>query len=306
MSNTVYNNIIVDAFSELVPSLHIAPLDLSKMRASEGVCNLSDIFKTDRCISLHKKARYTITVALEDLYLKKEDVVTILTTSGNFYVSGCVTKAIEAVCQWNREVTNDTKAILVIHEFGYPYKGLSDLKKYGLPIIEDCAYAFFSKDEEIGTIGDYVIYSMPKAFNMQMGGVMISQNQIEDCVSQEEREYIVSSLSAQWQDRDAIIHQRIENHNYLAATLAPLGIQPFFELIDGVVPGVFMFRWRDEFDYPVLKEFMQRNGVESSVFYGQHAFFIPTHQNLTEKELDYMVSLLRFYYETCNKKEERL
>lgn len=292
MSNILYDNIIVDAFSELVPSLSIAPLDLSKMRASEGVCNLSDIFQTDKCISLHKKARHAITVALQDLHLQKEDVVTILTTSGNFYVSGCVTKAIEAVCRWNREVTSETKAILVIHEFGYPYKGLCDLKNYGLPIIEDCAYAFFSKDEEIGAVGDYVIYSLPKAFNMQMGGVMISRNQIDNGVSQEERAYILSHLSAELPYRDAIIHQRIENHNYLAEALASLGIQPFFELADGVVPGVFMFRWRDDIDYPALKEFMQWNGVESSVFYGQHAFFIPVHHNLSKNELDYMIKLL--------------
>lgn len=297
MSNTVYNHIVVDAFSELVPYLRIAPLDLSKMRESDGGCNLSDIFHTDGCISLHKKARYAITVALEDLHLQKDDVVTILTTSGNFYVSGCVTKAIEAVCRWNREVTNETKVILVIHEFGYPYKGLSDLKKYGLPIIEDCAYAFFTKDEEIGTIGDYVIYSLPKAFNMQMGGVMISRNKVDDRVSQVERAYILSHLSAEWKDREAIIHQRIENHNYLASALASIGIQPFFKMEAGVVPGVFMFRWCDDMDYPALKEYMQRNGVESSVFYGKHAYFIPVHHHLSKNELDYMINLLRYFKE---------
>ena len=297
----MYDDIVIDAFSELVPSLHIAPLNLTKMSATDVMCNLPDMFHTDRCISLHKKARYAITAALEDLHLQKEDVVTILTTSGNFYVSGCVTKAIEAVCRWNREVSNETKAILVIHEFGYPYKGLSELKKYGLPIIEDCAYAFFSKDE-IGKVGDYVIYSLPKAFNMQMGGVMISRNQIDDCVSQEEKAYILSHLSAEWRDRDAIIHQRIEKHNYLAAALAPLGIQPFFDLAEGVVPGVFMFRWRDDIDYPALKEFMQRNEVESSVFYGKPAFFVPVHQNLTTNELDYMIKLLKYFYETRESK----
>lgn len=302
MNNTVYNNIIVDAFSELVPSLHIAPLNLTKMDATDTVCNLRDIFHTDKYISLHKKARSAITTALEDLHLQKEDVVTILTTSGNYYVSGCVTKAIESVCRWNREVTDETKTILVIHEFGYPYKGLSGLKKYGLPIIEDCAYAFFSKDEEIGTVGDNVIYSLPKAFNMQMGGVMISRNKIDDRVSQEERAYILSHLSAGWKDCEAIISQRIENHNYLAAALAPYGIQPFFDFVDGVVPGVFMFRWRDDMDYPALKEFMQRNGVESSVFYGQSAFFVPVHQNLSRSELDYMIKLLKYFYETRERK----
>lgn len=297
MSNILYENIVIDAFSELVPSLRIAPLDLSKMRASEGICNLSDIFHTDKCISLHMKARYAITVALEDLHLQKEDVVTILTTSGNLYVSGCVTKAIESVCQWNREVTNDTKAILVIHEFGYPYKGLSDLKKYGLPIIEDCAYAFFSKDEEIGTVGDYVIYSLPKAFNMPIGSIMLSPETVNTPP--------VQNIVNQWfmceiKEKEAIVQKRLWNYQYLKEALSSLEITPYFKLKDGVVPGVFLFRWRKDIDYLALKEFMQRNGVESSVFYGQHAFFIPMHQNLTKNELDYMIKLLTYYFTNLN------
>lgn len=302
MSNILYQDIVVDAFSELVPTVRIAPLNLSQIEVSKETCCLQDVFPTDKCISLHKKARYAITTALEDLLLQKDDVVTILTTSGNYYVSGCVTKAIESVCRWNREMTNETKAILVIHEFGYPYTGLSELNEFGLPIIEDCAYAFFSKNEEIGTVGDYVIYSLPKAFNMQIGGVMISRNKIEDRVSQEERAYILSHLSAEWKDRETIISKRIENHNYLALALAQLGIQPFFKLADGVVPGVFMFRWREDVDYPALKEFMQRNGVESSVFYGRSAYFIPVHQNLRRNELDYMKKLLKYFYETRERK----
>lgn len=178
MSNILYHKIVVDACTELVPSIRIAPLNIATMEMGTDACNWQDVFHTDKHVSIHAKARYAITAALENLHLLKEDLVTILTTSGNYYVSGCVTRAIEQICRWNREICAETKALFVIHEFGYPFKGLSGLKKYGLPIIEDCAYAFFTKNDEIGKVGDYVIYSLPKAFNMQLGGVMLSTNAV--------------------------------------------------------------------------------------------------------------------------------
>lgn len=297
ISNILYKNIVVDASSELVPSIQIAPLNLGLMSQPERVPDALEVFSTDKNVSLHKKARYAIKAALDDLQLRKDDFVTILTTSGNFYVSGCVTKTIEQVCRWNREVCPETKAILVIHEFGYPYNGLCELKKYGLPIIEDCAYAYFSKDEEIGQVGDYVIYSLPKAFNMQLGGVMVSNNQVSNGTTDAEVDYILSHLSCGLKEKQAIIEKRLQNYDYLCKVLAPFGITPFFKLNEGVVPGTFLFKWHDDIDYPALKEFMQRNGVESSVFYGKNAFFIPMHHNLAKNELDYMIRLLNYYIE---------
>ena len=45
-----------------------------------------------------------------------------------------------------------------------------------MPIIEDCAGSFFSKDKKdtIGKIGDFVIYSFPKMFPLQIGGLLLS------------------------------------------------------------------------------------------------------------------------------------
>jgi hypothetical protein len=300
--NIIYDGIVINASKELVPTIRIAPLDLSTITQSDEQYDGQKLLHTDKCVSIHKKARYAITAALEDLQLRKEDVVTILTTSGNYYVSGCVTRAIEMVCKWNREVTKDTKAILVIHEFGYPYKGLSELKKYGLPIIEDCAYAYFTKDEEMGHVGDYVIFSLTKAFNMPVGGVMVSKNKVEDKVSGEERDCILSSWVTEYKKDSEIIKKRLDNYAYLAEELASLGITPFFDLSEGGVPGAFLFRWRDDINYPELKEYMQRNGVESSVFYTELAFYIPVHQNLSKNESDYMIKLLKYFYETRERK----
>lgn len=299
-NNILYNNdLVVEASPELVPTIRIAPLDISKMRAGKQSCNLHIALQTNKSISLHKKARNAIEAAITDLGLQKDDVITILTTTGNYYVSGCVTKVIETICQWNREVTSSTKAILVIHEFGYPYKGLKLLKeKYKLPIIEDCAYAFFTEDKDIGKVGDYVICSLTKAFNMQMGGLILSSKEIPDGISQLEEAYIVSHLSNELKQRKTIIEKRLLNYHYLCAALKPIGIEPFFEEKEGIVPGVFLFRWKNNIDYPDLKQYMQRNGIESSVFYNENAFYIPVHQNLSRRELDYMVNLLKYYNDT--------
>lgn len=58
----------------------------------------------------------------------------------------------------------------------------------------------------------------------------------------------------------------------------------------------FLFRWHNDIPYQKLKEYMQGNGVESSVFYGTNAFYVPCNYNLTTVELDYIIELLRYFY----------
>ena len=74
-----------------------------------------------------------------------------------------------------------------------------------------------------------------------------------------------------------------------------IGISPFFLLEKKSIPGVFLFKWEDNIDYNSLKIFMQNNGVESSVFYGKSAFYIPVHQQLDMFHLDYMITLLKYF-----------
>ena len=62
-----------------------------------------------------------------------------------------------------------------------------------------------------------------------------------------------------------------------------------------VVPNVFLFNMNKSVNLQELKEFMWNNGVESSVFYGKDAFFIPCNYTLSKYELDYMVTLIRYY-----------
>lgn len=304
MGNILYNNIVIESAEELVPFISIASLNrkelcVNLLDKTPQIDNyLAERFgdKYEFC----PKAREGIVIVLKELNLKPDDVVTILTTTGNPYISGCVTKAIEKVCKWSREFTPMTKAIFVNHEFGYAYENVYALKEYNIPIIEDCAHSFFTKSPDIGTVGDYVIYSLPKGFSMQLGGIIVYRDQLKyKCPDQIVR-YIKSALEPQIGEVSLFVKKRFYNYNYYLNALRDMGIYPYFKQKEGDVPGVFMFVWPECRNYRGLKTFLNENGVDSSVFFGQDAYYIPVHHNLSTNEMDYICSLIRYFKENLN------
>lgn len=302
MRNIIYNQNIIEPSEELVPVIRIAPFS-NKYLYRKG----ASAKKIDECKTyLHNrfgryvilpKVRSCIEECIKYYNLSSEDVITILTSSGNRYVSSCVTRPMERYCKWSRVIVPETKVLFIIHEFGYPYKDWNRIENLGIPIIEDCAYAYGTEDSEIGKHGDFILYSLPKFFPMQMGAIMktnVPCNIVED---EKIREYVLNSLSQEYRNEEFIKKRRISNFNYLTKRLSSIGIHPFFKRTEGVVPGTYIFTWDNEVDYPSLRKFMESNGIECSVFYGRNAFFIPMNHNLTRKDLDYMVDLLNFYAE---------
>lgn len=300
MQNIVYRNRIIEPSEELMPTIRIAPFSaeyLNKEIPSEDEYRIcTDYFRRrfSRYFVL-PKGRSCIRESLAYYHLQKHDVVTILTTSGNYYISGCVTKTIEEQCRWSREITAETKLLFINHEFGYPFTKWKQVESLGLPIIEDCAHSFFSDDGEIGRHGDFVIYSLPKAFPIQLGGILRTNVDFSIDENQEVYDYVINNIASEVLHTDEYQSIRLRNYQYLCEKLYPLGIRPFFKWAEGIVPGVFLFYWKPTINYPHLKVFMQNNGIESSVFYGQKAFFIPVHHRLSKGELDYMCDLLLYY-----------
>lgn len=81
-------------------------------------------------------------------------------------------------------ITERTKAILVVHQFGIPADMdslLSLSKKYNIKIIEDCAQAHGAKynDKYVGTIGDIGVFSLNvnKTIQTGEGGVCITNDE---------------------------------------------------------------------------------------------------------------------------------
>jgi hypothetical protein len=240
--------------------------------------------------------RSAIHKALECYNLKGNDAVTILTTSGNFYVSSCVTSTIEKFCKWNREVDDRTKVILVVHEFGYPFNDFSKIKSYNLPIVEDAAYAFFSTDDEntIGNMGDFCVYSFPKMFPLQIGGLLTCRNerkpQNEIWGNRDYLPYIKKVMSYHIAREADIIKKRRANYSWLQNKLGAFGFSERFSLEPGVVPGVCMFNVpNSNTDLQKMRDYFFQHGIQCSVFYGERAFFIPLHQDLSEFDLEYFI-----------------
>jgi hypothetical protein len=242
--------------------------------------------------------RQALNIALSRYTLNKNDVVTILTTTQNFYISSCVTNEVEKFCTWNRSVTQQTRIILVIHEFGYPFPDLESLRKYNLPIIEDCAYAFFSESKEykMGSVGDYSIYSFPKMLPIQVGGLVVSNGiPLKDSeLSFDVIQYMKNVLSHYLRNKEALIDQRLKNYEFLRVELKMQNYLERFPLMEGVVPGVFMFRSERKIEWKALKEHVANHGIQCSIFYGEDSFFIPVHHALNENDLNYILAVIKF------------
>jgi DegT/DnrJ/EryC1/StrS aminotransferase family len=106
--------------------------------------------------------------------------VLITNSSGQTYVSSCVTCTVFNHCRPSRVLDQETKAILVIHEYGFPHPQLSELLEVaherGIPLIEDCAHSLDSAldDRPLGSYGDFAIFSLPKVLPVASGGILVS------------------------------------------------------------------------------------------------------------------------------------
>jgi len=242
------------------------------------------------------------TSALEAVFarigLASDDEVWIITTSGNRYISGCVTRTVEKFCSWKREKTGKTKAILVNHEFGFIYEGIENLAYHDLPVIEDCAYSMYSARRGIkaGTIGDYAIFSMAKMFPVQAGGLVVSnKNSSFNAVCDEKQlTYFKACFHHYHQEKEKIIADRLNVYSLMQEKFRKLGLEPRFVVREGEVPGAFLFKapgWPLE----EMKIFLQGQGVECSVFYGEETFYLPCHQGITSGHVDYLLTLINYF-----------
>jgi dTDP-4-amino-4,6-dideoxygalactose transaminase len=299
----ISNKYIITADRFLQPRYSISPFMTNCVSSNR---HLNDSDKIDSYLEERFKnrkyvftssGRSSLNQALSLLNLQKNDIVTIFTTTGNFYISGCVTGEIEKYCLWSRKLEKNTKVILVNHEFGFPYERLSELLNYNLPIIEDCAHSFLSQNHEktVGNIGMYIIYSLPKFFPLQFGGILVSNgnSDIEKNISNEEERYIKNVLSDHITDINEIKQKRIVNYKYLEEKLSKYGFVPRFDLCEDIhCPGVYLFKVNQDIGLDSMKKFLQSHGVECSVFYRETAFFLPVHQGLSFDDLDYFVTLI--------------
>ena len=281
------------------PNIQISPFMYTSLDRE-----LEDLEEMDaeRRLQEHLGRQYTLTFsgrhALElimtDAGLGPDDTVTILTTTGNTYVSGCVTRAIERLCRWSMKIEPSTRLIVIIHEWGFPYPKMEEVLRTGIPVAEDCAYAFAStrNGEQVGRQGKYAFFSLPKFFPINFGGVVCGVRQQVEML-REHRRAILNVVGSELPQLASISEARTAAWRYLESAFGEIGCTPTLQLEPGTVPGVFMFTPHDEVVAEDVKQAYRLHGIEASVFYPRHAVFIPCHQHLTPGAMDYMVAVYK-------------
>ena len=80
-----------------------------------------------------------------------------------------------------RRVTEKTRAVFVIHYFGFP-QAIGEVREFcdenGFYLIEDCVLALLSSvgDVDVGLAGDVAVFNFPKMLPVPNGGAMVINN----------------------------------------------------------------------------------------------------------------------------------
>jgi hypothetical protein len=236
--------------------------------------------------------REAIALALENIVTGPEFLISIITPSNSGYVSSCVTNEINKRCSYAYGYSEKVDAYFLIHEFGQRLQPPQAVIDSGKPIIEDCAYALVhpSLGGTYGSIGDYIIYSLPKAFEMQYGGLLFSKDvRIQNAPRKTSpNPYVIGKLHHYFLDLRILNAQRFEVYRRMQAMARAYGCKEAWEYNGAGLPHAFMVQMPKEIDVNKIKTHMNKYGIESSVFYGGGAYFLPCHQNLNEWEIEYM------------------
>lgn len=272
---------------------------------------LTEQFGTDE-FTVFPRAMYAIAAVLREYRdqgkLTADDEVLVATTTDTPYVSSCVSSAIEAVCAWSQVPSDKTKAVFLIHEFGFPNPRAAEWRKFcderSIPLIEDLAYGWGS--EGTGTWGDVRIYSATKLLPVQFGGFLVGMKisdermwHVHGASDNGKEQEILGLVAAHWQPLDQIRfarHQMWERYKKNLSCIA----EPYFDLPSGVIPGAFILKMKDEDEMRRVGAFVRRFGVEVGNWYHHSAIFLPCHQRMTERHVDYVSgAILANYRENC-------
>ena len=254
-----------------------------------------------------ESGRSALSLLLDSLDLSPTDNILIVTTSGGPYISSCVTSTIELFCNWVRTPNANTRASLIIHEFGY----ICDVPPWvprNLPVINDFAYC-------LGTLlgssissysSDYAIFSLPKLFPVSSGGLLLSKSVF---VSNSTRSSFAPVSPAK--DSSALTllplvskwcQSRQDNFIQMCDLFSRLDLPPFFSShSSSSVPGAFVLRSTTSkvfSDYN--KHYCTSHGIECTQYYGNGGFILPLHQFLDSESLTYIYQTLYNSFESSN------
>ncbi len=76
--------------------------------------------------------------------------------------------------------------------------------------------------------------------------------------------------------------------------------KPYFELREGVMPFTYLAKMHSEDEMRRVSTFVKRFGIEVGNWYHHSALFLPCHQRMTERHVDYICgAILVNFRENC-------
>lgn len=195
----------------MAQSLKVLPIEQSAHSSLEPTMEPFSFAGVHPNVFFTESGKSAIRAIAEFHNLEREDEVCVVTTSDSPFVSSCVTSTLFNFCKVSRVLTDKTRLIFVIHEFGFPcarVRELADIARIrGIPLVEDIAHSLTSSFEglPLGAEGDYAIHSLPKSIPISRGGVLLAKSKdIGTYLVQNtaiEKEFFKQSLKLRWTHR---------------------------------------------------------------------------------------------------------
>jgi hypothetical protein len=246
-----------------------------------------DFFQREYTIT--DSGREALSIIIREMDVSPSDEIFVTTTFGTFYVSSCVSSEIFNFCKPSKVLSEKTRGIFVIHENGMPHKGIMKYRKIasdrGIPLIEDCAHSIgsFYRGLRLGFFSDYTIYSLPKIFPLEEGGLLVGTIGCgtiagENLTTETKKElpYLLYNIP-----QYASLRRR--NYSYLAKKLSKHGLKPHYSIGKNVSPFYFPLNIQDP---TYAKTVFAEHSIETAVWWGREVLWLPVHQYLTREELD--------------------
>ncbi len=264
------------------------PADYREPSAVYPACTKADIEESfctffDRpWAGLTYNGRGAIDAVLRSLKLGRDDEVFVTTTFDYPNVSSCVTATIFNYCKPARVLSEKSKAIFVIHEFGVPHRNTPQLRELadqrGIPLIEDCAHTIdsYRDDWQVGYFGDFVIVSFTKIFPVACGGILLGKE--IPCMPTDRQEQTAIQVLPAAADtlKDWPTHARRRREVYQAYVDA--GLPSLFELDESITPWFYPLptpHWED------IMAAAAREGIDCGRWHGTEIVVLPCHQYLS-------------------------
>ncbi|MEK6715201.1 MAG: DegT/DnrJ/EryC1/StrS family aminotransferase [Candidatus Omnitrophota bacterium] len=287
------------------PYHYASRADIFEKCDGEKLPSVEDYFEEffGRKVMITINGRMAISLILRSLDLKIDDEIYITTTFEKPNVSSCVTSTIFNFCRPSRVLTDKTKAIFLIHEFGVVHPRIHKLRLIAdarnIPLIEDCAHTINSRSngKAVGASGDFVVCSFPKIYPIQYGGLLIGMNTSykPTLVQSAIIEKIRNILPKYMRLTNEYSQKRRDNFQFLAVKFKELLLLPFHQIDKDVSPSLFFPLVTDR--YEEVMEKASNSKIENALWHGTNIVVLPVHQFLVEEELERIFQVVKSVYE---------